>query len=109
MTEQPGAPARWSKGDTPEVTAADAGNAVVAGQPFVEERVVGAQEVERGAVLADDALHEQLGLALEGLPQRVVEIRKYFVDRTRTRKVAQVEPLSGKVRDEVVEPRIRDH
>ena len=59
-----------------ELAAVDVGDAVVPRQPLVHERVVGAQQVEHAAVLADDALEQQLGLAAERLPQVVVEVRE---------------------------------
>ena len=46
-------------------------------QPLVDERVVGRQQIEHAAVLAHDALEEQLGLAPERLPQVVVEVREH--------------------------------
>ena len=52
------------------------GNAVVQRQPLVDERVVGGQQVEHAAVLAQDAVDEQLDLAAERLAQAVVEIRE---------------------------------
>ena len=62
--------------DAPEAAAVHVGNAVVLGQALVEEGVVGAQQIEHAAVLAHDALEEQLGLLPEGLAQIVVEIRE---------------------------------
>jgi hypothetical protein len=44
-------------------------------QTLVDERVVGGQQIEDAAILAQDALEEQLGLALETLPQLVVPVR----------------------------------
>ena len=63
-----------SKRDAPEAAAVDVRNAVVLGEPLVDEGVVGAQQIEHAAILAHDALEEQLGLPPEGLPQVVVEI-----------------------------------
>ena len=70
----------------PEVAALDVRDAVVPRQPLVQERVVGAQQVERAAVLADDAVEEQLGLAPERLAQRVVEVGKDALHRHRRRR-----------------------
>ena len=44
------------------------------GEPFIDERVVGRHQVEDVAVLANDALEEQLCLATECQTQVVVEI-----------------------------------
>ena len=48
----------------------------MAGQPFVDEGVVGGQQIEDAAIVAELAVKEQLGLALEGLAQVVVELGK---------------------------------
>ena len=50
--------------DAAEVAAAHVRDAVVLRQPLVEERVVRRQQVEHAAVLAEDAVDEELGLAL---------------------------------------------
>ena len=63
----------------PEVAAVDVRNLVVLGQPLVDERVVGRQQIEHVVVLAHDAVEEQLGLALKRLPQVVVEVREQIV------------------------------
>ena len=42
--------------DAAEAAAVDVRDAVVLGEPLVEERVVGAQQVEHAAVFAQDAL-----------------------------------------------------
>ena len=44
------------------------------GQPLVDERVVRGQQIDDAAVLADDAVEEQLDFAPHRLPQRVVEV-----------------------------------
>ena len=62
--------------DAAEAAAVDVRNAVVLREPLVEERVVGLQQVEHAAVLAQDALEEQLRLLPERLPQVVVEVRE---------------------------------
>ena len=85
------------------------GNAVVLGQPLVHERVVRAQQVERAAVLRDDALDEQLGLAPERLAQVVVEVGERPRVRARRGEVPQIQPLAGEVGDERLGLRIRQH
>ena len=82
----------------PEVAALDVGNAVVPREPLVDERVVGAQQVEHVAVLAHDAVEEQLGFPAKRLPQVVVEIGK-ALRRARTH-VAEIQPLPREIRDE---------
>ena len=65
----------------PEVRAVDVRDAVVPRQPLVDERVVGGQQIDDVAVLADDALEEQLRLALE----RSGAARRPSPDRRRRR------------------------
>ena len=78
------------------------GNAVVPRQTFVDERVVGVQQIDDAAVLADGARDEQLGFALEGLQQAQVVVRieiridDYLVD------APQIQPL----RREIVDQRV---
>ena len=78
MLPWPSSPRRLlsGPGDAPEVAALDVPDPVMDGQPLVQERVVGAQQIERAAILADDAFEEQLRLAAERLAQAVVEIRE---------------------------------
>ena len=76
------------------------GNAVVARQPLVDERVVGAQQIEHAAILAQRAGDEQLGLLLERLEQAVVEVRIDVRMHDDLVDAAQVQPLRGEVVDE---------
>jgi hypothetical protein len=71
------------------VTALHAGDAVVTRQPFVEERVVGAEQIVGAPVLADEAVEEELRLASEGLPEGVVEVREDALHRHRSVEVPQ--------------------
>src|SRR5262249_41415702 len=76
---------------------------------LVEERVVGAQQVEHAAIFPQLIFDEELGLLLEGLAQVVVEIRERIgvgLDRVH---VANEEPLAEEIRDERVRLRIRQH
>ena len=66
------------------------------GQPFVDECVVGRQEVDDVAVFADDARRRN-SVSLECLPEVVVEIRKLVLIRRRALQVAQIQPLTGEV------------
>ena len=59
-----------------ELAAIDVRNAVMFGQAFVEESIVGFDQVEHAAVLAQNTLEKQLRLLPHRLPQVVVEIRK---------------------------------
>ena len=57
-----------------ELAAIDVRNSVVLGQALIDEGVIGVQQIEHAVVFAHDAAEEHLGLALESLPQVVVEI-----------------------------------
>ena len=63
LAEQPAADAVGER-HAPEVAAVDVRDAVVPRQPLVHERVVGGQQLEHAAVLAQLAADEQLGLLL---------------------------------------------
>ena len=93
-------PPRWLSGverDAAEAAAVDVRDAVVLGEPLVEERVVRLEQVEHAAVLAQDALEEQLRLLAERLPQVVVEVGEQPQVRRDRFEVAQVQPLPGEV------------
>src|SRR5207237_7718180 len=60
-----------------EALAIDARNPVMLRQPLVDERVLGAQQLQRAAVVAQDVAEKQLGLAAEALANVVVEIREH--------------------------------
>ncbi len=93
----------------PEVLALDVRNAVVRGQALVDERVVGAQQIERAAILAHDALEEELRLATERLPEGVVEIGEHALHRDDGVEVSKEQPLSREVADEGVRSRVGHH
>ena len=93
----------------PERVAGDVRDAVVLGQPLVHERVVGRQQVEHAAVLADEAVEEQLGLALHRLRQRVVVLRIQQVVRDDLVEVLQAQPLRREARRQRLRPRVGQH
>ncbi len=62
-------------------------------EALVDERVVGRQQIDHVAVLAHDALEEQLGLATEPLPQLVVPVGVEDAVGRGGRQVPQVEQL----------------
>ena len=78
-------------------------------QPLVDEGVVGAEQLARRAVLAQDAGDEQLGLAPKRAPQVLVEIGEQLAVRQDVRHVAEVQPLTGEVLDERFSLRIGKH
>ena len=93
-------------GDAAELAAVDSGDSVVPGQPFVEERVVGRQKIQHGAVFGQDALEEQLGFVLERLPEVVVEIREIVRVRQDVAHIAQLQPLPGEIAHQRVRLRV---
>ena len=90
----------------PELRAVDIRDAVVSRQPLVDERVVRGQQIDDVAILADDAVEEQLGLALQALAQLVVPVRIEDAVGRRRRQVAQIQQLLAEVGDQRVRARI---
>ena len=78
-------------------------NSVVPSQPFVDERVVRVQQAQQAAILAQLALHEQLGLLLEGLTEVLVELGEQLRIGHHIPNVAHGQPLAG----EIVHQRLR--
>ena len=93
----------------PEVAALDVRDPVVLRQPLVDEGVVGIEQIQDAAVLAQDAVEEQLRLLDEGLAQVVVEIRIVRDDRLVSLEAAQIEPLPREVLRERERLRVLDH
>ena len=79
------------------------------GQPLVDERVVRCQQVEHVLVAAHDAVEEQLGLGLEGITQRVVEVGELVVVGCNRPQVPGVQPLTAEVADEGIGLRVGNH
>ena len=100
VPEQSSAMAVGRQDDAAEAIALHVGDAVVARQPLVEERVVSAQQIERAAILADDAVDEHLGLDSKRFAQRVVEVGEVLLDRNGRRQIAQEQPLPRELLDE---------
>ena len=97
---QQSAPRIIGDGDPAEAAAVHVRYAVVAGEPLVEERVVGGEQIDHAAVFAHDALEEQLRLTEERLPQRIVEIGELVRVGKDALHVPKLEPLPGEVRHE---------
>ncbi len=83
-----------------ELRAVDVRNAVVLGQPLVDECVVRRQQIEDAAIFVHDAAEEQFDLALERAAQVVVEVREQVHDRLACLQRAHAQPLSGEVADQ---------
>src|SRR5579864_1461559 len=78
-------------------------------EPFIQERVVGSQQVNDATVFFDDAVEEQLGLALEALTQLVVPIRvEDAVGRSR-RQISQIKQLISEVLHQSIRLRVGQH
>ena len=72
-------------------------------QPFVDERVIGVQQFERAAVVAQDVAEQHFRLAPEAFADVVVEVREHQqVGRDLRLQVAELQPLAGEVADESV-------
>jgi hypothetical protein len=94
--------AAWVRGiecDLPEMAAANVRDAVVPGEALVDERVVRVEQLNERAVLANDRVEQQLGLAAQRSPQVGVEARRFGLDGG---QVAKIQPLAGEVLDERV-------
>jgi hypothetical protein len=81
----------------------------VAGQALVHEGVLAVDEVEDAAVLAHDAVEEELGLPPHGEPQAVVEVRIALAVGRRRLEPAELEPLSGEAFHEGLGLLVREH
>ncbi len=78
-------------------------------QALVEEGEVGVEEVEHAAVLADDALEEQLRLLLHRRPQFLVEGGEEGGVGGEALQVARLEPLAGEVVGQGAGARVFQH
>ena len=67
------------------------------GEPFIHEGVVRRHQIQNVAVLAHDALEKQRCLALESLPQIVVEIGKLLRKRLHVFQIPKIQPLRSEV------------
>src|SRR5438874_184494 len=81
----------------PNLLALNALDAVVFRQTFVDEAEVGVEEIEDTAVLAQDRLEEQLGLADHGRAQLLVEVGKDLRIGGDIGQLPQREPLPRKI------------
>ena len=71
----------------------DTREAVVSGETLVDERVVGGQQLEHAAVLANEMREQQLGLSQHSLGQRVVEVGVRQRVRVELFQILEPEPL----------------
>ena len=95
--------------DAPEVVAVDARHAVVVGEPLVDERVVGGQQIRHAPVVPDLAVEEERHLARHRLAQVRVELGERLRIGGHQRHVAQVQPLPSEVVDQRPRARVGQH
>ena len=79
------------------MVAPDVLDAVVRGQPLIDERVVRAQKIHHAAVLVEDAVDEQLHLAAERHSERAIEGRISVRVGLQRIHIANLEPLEREV------------
>ena len=108
MPEQ-AAPILVAHRHAPELGAVNARDAVVLGEPLIDEGVVRIQQLADALVFAQHALDQELGLLPQRVAQIVVEIRERRRIRLDTRDVAQEQPLPGEIRHERLRARIGEH
>jgi hypothetical protein len=72
----------------------------------VDERIVRVHQIHHAAVLAHDAVEEQLRFLFHRLPEVVVEIRERGEIGVGVLQVAQMQPLLGEIVDQRSRPRI---
>ena len=85
-------------------------DAVVLGEPLVDERVVGAQQLEGASVPPHDVAEEQLCLQAERLSGVVVEIGEHQqIGRDLRLEVAELEPLPGEITDQGIGAFVGNH
>jgi len=94
----------------PELRAVDAREAVVPGEPLVDEGVVRAQKLQSAAVFAQNISEEQLGLLAKSLADVVVEIGEHQqVGNDLCLQIAQLQPLAREIFDQGAGAFIRKH
>ena len=109
MTQQAAAPALRRECHPAEVAAMNVRNAVILREALVQEGVVRPDQVQRAAILADDAVDEELGFLPERLAHVVVEVGKQLRARDDRVEIPQPQPLPCEVGREVRRSRIGDH
>ena len=95
--------------DASEAAAVHVRDAVVLREPFVHVGVVRVQQIERAAILAQDALEEQLRLLLERLTEVVVEVGEEAHVRRDRFEIPEMQPLRREVGDERARTAVDEH
>src|SRR5258708_27046797 len=78
-------------------------------QPLVQISIVAVDEIQNAAVVAKDALEEQLGLAPHRPAQIFVEIRKSLSVGRHRLELTYLKPLAAKVVDQSLRFRVKKH
>jgi hypothetical protein len=78
-------------------------------KPFVDKRVVCAEQVEHAAVCAHEVVEEQLCLAPHGRAQLLVEVSVLADVREHFVQILEAQPLTAKPGGERLRARIRQH
>ncbi len=76
LAQESASPAVFVERHAPEPASVYVRDPIVPGEAFIDERVVGPQQIERAAILVQNALDEQLGFLAQRLSKVVVEIGK---------------------------------
>src|SRR5262245_19399531 len=108
LPQQPAA-VRIAQRDAAELRAVDAANAVMFGQSLIQESVVRVQQIEGAAVLAQDALEEELSFATEGLSQSLVEVGEDVGIGRDGLQISEVQPLPAEIADEGLRAWVVEH
>jgi hypothetical protein len=78
-------------------------------QPFVEERVVGGEQIQDAAIGPQLVVHQQLGFPQERASQVLVELGEDVRIGRPARDLAEAEPLAGEVLGERTRARVPQH
>ena len=87
----------------------DARNSIMPRQSLVQERVVGTQQIEKAAILAQHAFEEELCLSGKRGPEVFIEIRKRRRVGQHRLDIAQIQPLADEIGYERLGAGIRQH
>ncbi|HEY7389962.1 MAG TPA: hypothetical protein VH640_15705 [Bryobacteraceae bacterium] len=79
------------------------------GEAFVQEGVIGSEQIDYAAVFADDAFGEQVRFSEKGLAEVVIEIGEDLLIGRGGLQIPQIEPLAEEVLDERVGAAIGEH
>ncbi len=94
---------------SPELVARHAGDAVVAREALVHERVVGAVQIERACIATHQVIKERDGFSAHRIRDTIIKIRKKVRVRVHLADVLQAQPLGGKPFAERLGARVSQH